>query len=374
MQNRIVITKYNDKLLVLFIKEDKLIKVSVTNLLEYSDVVYLGRVQTVKTNISSCFVKYSNNVGYLPSKNLKAETVLPVMVKKETTSNKENELTDIVSLCGIYTLVSNGVKGISFSSRMSKFDKEKISTEGFENLIVRINAKNIDSNSVLNEYNYLKEKLDTINNISDKRTENSILYNGMPKIINTIFSEDYSEYGEILTDEQEVFDTINTFFEEYKTHGIEIAIPLRLYDDSLPLNVLISLSSKMDKATNKTVHLKSDANIVFDYTEAMTVIDVNSGTTRFKGDKAEVIHKINLEAAKEISEQLKLRNISGIIIVDFINEYKKENKEDLLKSLKEYLKDDDCHAKCHGMTKLGLVEVTRNRRNKSLREQFYGNS
>lgn len=371
MQNRIVITKYNDKLLVLFIKEDKLIKVSVTNLLEYSDVVYLGRVQTVKTNISSCFVKYNNSVGYLPSKNLKAETVLPVMVKKETTSNKENELTDIVSLCGIYTLVSNGVKGISFSSRMSKFDKEKISTEGFKNLIVRINAKNIDSNSVLNEYNYLKEKLDTINNISDKRTENSILYNGMPKIINTIFSEDYSEYGEILTDEQEVFDTINTFFEEYKSHGIEIAIPLRLYDDSLPLNVLISLSSKMDKATNKTVHLKSDANIVFDYTEAMTVIDVNSGTTRFKGDKAEVIHKINLEAAKEISEQLKLRNISGIIIVDFINEYKKENKEDLLKSLKEYLKDDDCHAKCHGMTKLGLVEITRNRRNKSLREQLW---
>ena len=372
MTNKIVFTKYNEKYIVAFIKNDTPIKIRCIDSLDSNvDEVYLARVTSVKNNISSSFVKYAGNIGYIGNCNRKPETVFPVMLKKETAGTKENEVTDIISLKGLYVIVSNGIKGLKYSSKINSSTKEKLSSLDINNALLRTNAINADLKSIQNEFKYLSSILDRINSIKDKRTENTILYEGLSKFLYYIFSEDLSEYDEVVTDVLEIYNLIDSYFSKYKNIGVNIPIHLRLYDDSLPLKALISLSTKMDRATERKVYLKSDAYIVIDYTEALTVIDVNSGNTTHKGNKADVIHSINLEACDEIALQLKLRNLSGIIIVDFINEKNAENNEQLLSYLKKLLKTDDCHARVHSMTKLNLVEITRDRTEKTLREQLW---
>lgn len=373
MQNRIVITKYNNQYIALFIKNGIAIKIRCfESIKEFYGQVYFGRIKTVKNNISASFVNYNGDVGYIPSDKRKPETVFPVMVKKLTAKNKENELTDKITITGLYTVVGDNINDVNFSKKLSKEFRDSFNKGNFTNVIIRNNAQNTDYNSVQNEYKFLLDIYNHIQFIKDKRTDNSILYNGIPKIINTIFSENISEYDEIITDEEDAFEILNSFIELYKANSISININLKKYhDDLVPLNALISLAAIMERATSKKVYLKSDAYLVFDYTEAMNVIDVNSGTTRFKGDKSDVIHKINLEAAKEIALQLKLRNLAGITIVDFINNKSESFNNELIMFLKNELQNDDCHAKCHGMTNLGLVEITRERIEKPLREQLW---
>lgn len=373
MDNRIVITKYDEKIIIVFIKKGKAIKIrALDNVRQYSQTVCLGRVESVKNNIDSCFVKYGNNTGFLKGSKYKPESVIPVMLKKETDFNKKDEVTDSVIVSGVYVVVSDSFKGISYSSRITKEERNTIQTDEMNNVIIRKNAVSADTESVINEYKHLSNVLDNINSIKDKRTDNSVLYNGIPSIIESIFSENVTEYDEVLTDIDEVYDLLVDFITKYNSIGINLNLNVSKYmDDMVSLSTLISLSSKIDDAINRKVYLKSDAYLTIDKTEALTVIDVNSGNTVFKGDKASVIHSINIEAANEVAVQLKLRNISGIIIVDFINEYNNAFNEELVKTLKEALKDDDCNAKCHGITKLGLVEISRKRKYKSLKEQLW---
>lgn len=373
MNNRIVITKYNEKYIIVFIKNDIAIKIrAIDSYNDYSQLVYLGRVNSVKKNIDSCFVKYGNKTGFLKGSNKKNESVFPIMLKKETEGNKEDEVTDRITLAGFYVVVSDSIKGISYSNKISAVEKDSINIDSIDNVIIRHNAVNTDKESIINEYKLLTENLLEISNVKDKRTDNSILYKGVPTIIDIISSENLAEFDEVITDDVSVYKLINDYLQIYKEKGIKVNINLKIYDDdTVSLFALMSLSSKIDRAINRKVYLKSDAYITIDKTEALTVIDVNSGTTTFKGDKSSVIHNINIEAAKEVALQLKLRNISGIIIVDFINEYNKQNRDELIKTLNEALKYDDCSAKCHGMTKLGLVEISRKRKQKALKDQLW---
>ena len=128
--------------------------------------------------------------------------------------------------------------------------------------------------------------------------------------------------------------------------------------------------AKVEKALREQIWLKSGASIVLQHTEALTVIDVNSGKNIIKKEMRENLLRINLEAAKEIAYQLRLRNISGIIIIDFINLLAKEDEAVLLKEFRTYLKDDPVKTDLIDMTKLGLVEVTRKKIRKSLRDSL----
>lgn len=371
MKKRVVITEYQKKVLVLFLHDDKCIKIrAVDSIHDTSDSVFLGRVDKVLKNIDASFVRCNKTSMYLKGTKYKPETVIPVMLKKETDVNKKDAITDEISLSGLFVIVNKCIDGIKFSSRIR--DKSKICTDNLNNVIIRQNAVYANTESIYNEYKYLSKILDNIYKNKDKRTDNSILYLGLPELLNILFTEDICNYDEILTDSDEVFELINGFCNNYKYNNIDVNIRLKKYEDKMvPLAALISLSSKLERATNRIVHLKSDAYITIDKTEALTVIDVNSGNTTFKGDRATVIHSINIEAAKEVVLQLKLRNISGIIIVDFINEQKSEYNDELIKTIKEELKTDDQGAKCYGLTKLGLVEISRKRISKTLKEQLW---
>lgn len=171
---------------------------------------------------------------------------------------------------------------------------------------------------------------------------------------------------EIVTDQQALREPLETYCKE---HGIHANI--RLYqDDMLSLSVLYSVESRLETALASRVWLKSGGYLVIEPTEAMTVIDVNTGKYEAGKDPQETYLKINLEAAEEIAIQLRLRNLSGIIVVDFINMRSAASNKELLNHLKELVVKDKVLTNVVDMTPLGLVEITRKKINKPLREQF----
>ena len=147
-------------------------------------------------------------------------------------------------------------------------------------------------------------------------------------------------------------------------------IPLRLYEDSYPLRALYHLETELDHATSKNVWLKSGGYLVIEPTEAMTVIDVNTGKNVDKKSPEDTYFKTNMEAAVEIAAQLRLRNISGIIIVDFIDMADEEHNTELLNSFKRILSSDPVKTTLIDMTSLGLVEITRKKIKRPLMEQL----
>ncbi len=183
------------------------------------------------------------------------------------------------------------------------------------------------------------------------------------------------EYGEIVTDQEDIYRELTTLFPENKTDKNSNSasdIPnIRLYQDKLlSLTAVYGLNSKMDTALERRIWLKSGGYLVIEPTEALTVIDVNTGKYEAKKDAEESYYKINLEAAEEIAIQLRLRNLSGIIVTDFINMRSKQNKQALLEHLKTLVCKDSITTVVVDMTPLGLVEITRKKINKPLAEYF----
>ena len=209
------------------------------------------------------------------------------------------------------------------------------------------------------------ENLDTLLQTAAHRTCFTCLQSPKPewqRILDTLVSEE--EYAEIITDDKELF-------EEMLKQKEAIFKNIRLYEDKqFTLAKLYSVESKMDTALNARIWLKSGAYLVIEQTEALTVIDVNSGKYDAKKASDEMFYQINREAAVEIALQLRLRNLSGIIIVDFINMKSKELQRELLEALRELVKYDKQLTKVIDMTPIGLVEITRKKGNKTLEEQF----
>ena len=172
----------------------------------------------------------------------------------------------------------------------------------------------------------------------------------------------------IITDDPQIYNSLEHYLKENDLQNLS---KLRLYqDDLLPLYKLCRLEREIDLATSRQVWLKSGGYLVIDPTEALTVIDVNTGKYSGKKLRRETLKTINLEAAKEAARQIRLRNLSGIILIDFINMENKEDQKELLAFLESRLFADPVKTRLIDMTKLELVEITRKKVHKTLKEQI----
>lgn len=172
------------------------------------------------------------------------------------------------------------------------------------------------------------------------------------------------ETEEILTDLPDIYQKLQ------EAAGDGFQVPVRFYTDSYPLSALYRLDAALDRALGRTVWLRSGGYLVIEPTEAMTVIDVNTGKNTDKKTASETYLKTNLEAAEEIAVQLRLRNLSGIIVVDFIDMKEKAQNEELMRRLRQCLAADPVKTVLVDMTPLGLVEITRKKTLRPLHEQF----
>lgn len=245
-------------------------------------------------------------------------------------------------LKAFFTITAEFIRLLYYARYRSCFSCLREAPAGFETIIQDFAAGN--SNKLPNETDIPKE-MDVL-----KEADIAFLHNEK----------------EIVTDQEALYGQIKEYCGK---HNIEVK--LRLYQDKLlSLAKLYSIENKLSTALDSRVWLKSGGYLVIEPTEALTVIDVNSGKYETDKDARETYLKINLEAAKETALQLRLRNLSGIIIVDFINMQFGEDRKALLNCLKQLTAQDRIQTKVIDMTPLGLVEITRKKINKPLREQY----
>ena len=221
--------------------------------------------------------------------------------------------------------------------------------------IIRTQAEHAEDAAITREIEGQARLLYSIMKKSEYATQYTCLYHTEVEYIKDIRRMHALQDVEIVTDIPEVTE----------------AIPkIPLYTDEYTLTLRYSLASLLEKTLSKRAYLKSGAYLVIEPTEAMTVIDVNSGKS-IKGKNAEEqFLKINIEAAKEIARQLRLRNISGIVMIDFINMKEESHNHELMKNLAEYVRTDPVRTTVVDMTKLGLVELTRQKGKRALHEVF----
>ena len=390
MENSIVVVRKDDRIMTALFKEKELVTIGLENTGNKERVgdIFVGKVQNIVKNIKGAFVEIANKrICYLPLEeketpvfcdakkhSIRVGDELLVQISKETRGNKAPLATVGITLTGRFLILARGRENIGVSSkiqddRLRESLKETVAPflgEGY-GFIVRTNAASAEPGDLEREAHALKEQYEKLLNEKIHNTCFSKVYSAPAEFIMEVRNGYSFEVGKILTDDKEIYEGIK----EYLDLGPEAdRKKLSFYDDeNISLSVLYGLESKLQKALQDKVWLDSGAYLVIQPTEALVSIDVNTGKAiAGKNDTEETFFKVNCEAAIEIAAQLRLRNLSGIIIVDFIDMKKEEHKKQLLSLLKDELSKDHITTKLIDMTPLGLVEITRKRIRRSIYE------
>jgi len=350
--------------------------------------IYVGKVHRILKNINAAFVETAPGVFcYLPldsmknpvyvkktpAKKIAAQDELLVQVQKEAVKTKVPMVSTNLNLTGRYAVLTTENTTVGISSKLDKQTRAHY-RELLENretteygIIVRTNAKNASDEVVLSEIDFLTEQMRQIISHAPNRTCFSCVHRTVPKYLAFLKNAHPETLDEIVTDLPQIFDEVRSYCGQYRDLK---NIPLRLYDDPMfSLANLYNLNKQMERATQKNIWLKSGGFLVIEPTEAMTVIDVNTGKSVSGKAPQKHFRQINLEVSKEIARQLRLRNISGIIIIDYIDLESKDDQQELLDFLKKQVRPDPVPVRVHDITRLNLVEVTRKKVEKSLLEQ-----
>lgn len=350
--------------------------------------IYVGKVQNIVKNIHAAFIEIADGIMCYYSLDDKAEPVFTnpkkdsvmkigdeviVQVSKEGMKTKLPSVSSNLNFTGRYLVLTSQRKELGFSGKLNKEEKKRIREflegEMPENagIIVRTNARNAKKEEILEELKNLQTRYETLLKKGHSRVCFSLLEEHMPDYLQTLQNVYAQTLDEIVTDDPEVFQAVQNYLNCYG----EYEIPLRFYEDKLlPLSKLYSLESVLERSLQERVWLKSGGFLVIQPTEAFVCIDVNTGKFSGKKEIQETFRKINLEAAMEIAWQLRLRNLSGIILIDFINMENQEDKKELLHTLQAYLNQDPIKGTVVDITPLNIVEVTRKKVRKPLLEEW----
>ena len=344
--------------------------------------IYVGRVSNVVPGIQGAFVSISNHQKvFLPFRECYAgESAIPlrqgdellVQITASAIKTKLPEASTKLHLAGKYCVCHLNGHGISFSKKISPSKESELKAaitnadmpgrKGY-GFIIRTNAGLLsDTEPLLDEMRQFIDIFEQISQTGKYRTIYSCLYRGEAECIKAVKNIPTDQYSEIVTD-------ISSCYERLK----DCKAAVRLYqDESLPLAKLYSLETHLKQALSKKVWLPGGGYLIIELTEAMTVIDVNSGKgSNQKGmAQGQLYLKTNREAAFEIARQLRLRNLSGMIMVDFINMGSAEEEQNLLVYLKECLEKDPVKTRLVDMTALGIVEITRKKESRPLADSF----
>ncbi len=402
---KIVITnirlKEHDLLLCGLMEDDRLIEAHLDRLPSDGDPsassvnehilgnIYIGKVQRVVTNLNAAFVEIAPNIPcYLSLKNVNDPVFLKstspgrivqgdeilVQIRRDASRGKAPTLSTNLNFSGRYAVLTTQNQYLSVSAKLDQTAKDhyrKLLANALPEgcgLIVRTNAQYVEDEDILSEINELKQQMDHVVQYAANHTCFSCLYRP-PAMYLTCLQGVYAEgLDEIVTDVPSVYEELLRYREKYRDLA---AIPLKLYEDEcFSLVSLYNLNREMMRATAREVRLKSGGFLVIDPTEAMTVIDVNTGKSASHKEREEHFYQVNREASREIGRQLRLRNLSGIIVIDYIDLHSEEKKEALLRDLAAVVKADPVPVIVHDITALNLVEVTRKKVEKSLSEQI----
>ncbi len=394
---KIVVSQLNNRLLLTQFDEKRPVLMETAPVPGQDGIlghIYLARVKNAVPQMDGAFLSVSaEETVYLPmEKNnmplcanrelsegemLRQGDEIVIQIRSEALKTKQPSATTKLTLTGQYCVCGYFGHGIRFSKKISRSVQDRlgqsiksVNVEGRKQyqFTIRTNAETLDDDltPLFNEMRSFIRVFDTIRETYRHRTCYSCFYQPEPEIVRLIKNIPLNSYDEIVTDKTNVYELLTKIF-----HGKNI----RLYQDPLlSLSKLYSIETHLREALGRKVWLPCGGYLIIEPTEAMIVIDVNSGKTEGKGKKSsDFILKVNLEAAKEVARQLRIRNYSGMIMVDFINMESEEDRKKLLDSLDAWLSEDKIRTRLVDMTALGIVEITRQKISKPLSDYFAKN-
>ena len=344
--------------------------------------IYTGQVENIASNIQAAFVQIEPgkrcyyplaeaqravfSAGRKGNGPLRPGDELLVQVSRDAMKGKLPALTSNLNFTGRYLVLTTGDKKFGLSSKLAQEDRHRLSgwlKEEVERpdkefgIIVRTNAADASKEEILKELEWLKGRYHKAVVQGRNRTCFSLVLETEPFYVAAVRDAYGRDLDEIITDVPEIREMILGYLEEISP---ELKEKLRFYQDKLlPLYKLYRVETALDAIQKEKVWLNSGGFLVIQQTEAFVSIDVNSGKYTGKKKMEETFRKINLEAAAEISRQLRLRNLSGIILIDFINMENPDHRDELFHVLQKLLRKDPIKSRAIDITPLHILEMTR---------------
>lgn len=413
---KIIFTRYQERMCALYLQNNRLLSAQIlSDIPNRIGAIYIGKVKNVTQNINACFLEITDGENcFLSLKDAASPVILNrkydgrilegdeilVQICREVQKGKLASVTADISLADERVAISLGNPHVGYSGKLKSAEKDHIkdcltsagyisggyfvqpmqksvfTSDTFSSgcavyesagMVVRTGAKDCDCETLIHS---IEEQFASLFNVIETAKHRTCFtcVKQAPEDFKAVLNQlAYpSEYTEILTDDATFYDKLSGYCAEHFPDK-----QLRLYEDAtLSLSSLYSLEQKIETALHTRVWLKSGAYLVIEPTEALTVIDVNTGKYEAKKASWETYERINREAAEEIALQLRLRNLSGIILIDFINMETSKRGDALVTYLRRLVNRDRVKTHVVDITPLGLVEITRKKINKPLSEQF----
>ncbi len=358
--------------------------------------IYKGIVTRVEPSLEAAFVDYgAERHGFLPFKEINRSYLDPdlignhdrpnvkealkegqqiiVQVDKEARGNKGAALTTFISLAGRYlVLMPNNPRAGGVSRRIEGEERQEI-REALRDLdipqgmgvIVRTAGVGRSVEEMQWDLNYLKQIWDAIQHAADHNKAPSLIYQESNIIIRALRDYLRSDIGEIIVDHEDIFLRAQEFMRQVMPHNLN---KLKLFQEHTPLFTRFQIESQIETAYQREVSLPSGGSIVVDYAEALVSIDINSARATKGADIEETALNTNLEAAEEIARQMRLRDLGGLIVIDFIDMSANRHQREVENRLRELVKIDRARIQLGRISRFGLLELSRQRLRASLDE------
>jgi ribonuclease E len=358
--------------------------------------IYKGYITRVEPSLEAAFVDYgAERHGFLPLKeiarsyfteeankpgarvNIKDALTegreVVVQIDKEERGNKGAALTTFVSLAGRYlVLMPNNPRAGGVSRRIEGNDRSELRDAMSQlaipentGLIVRTAGVGKSVEELQWDLNYLNQLWAAIEQSAAERKAPYLIYQESDVIIRSIRDHLRTDIGEIVVDDRKMYEKAEAFIRQVMPHNLR---KLRLYEDEVPLFTRYQIESQIESAFQRSVQLPSGGSIVIDHTEALTSIDINSARATKGADIEETALNTNLEAADEIARQLRLRDLGGLFVVDFIDMTPARNQREVENRLRDAMKEDRARVQLGRISRFGLMEMSRQRLRPSLGE------
>ncbi|WP_196368749.1 Rne/Rng family ribonuclease [Neisseria meningitidis] len=358
--------------------------------------IYKGIITRIEPSLEACFVDYgTDRHGFLPFKEvsrsyfrdyeggrariqdvLKEGMEVIVQVEKDERGNKGAALTTFISLAGRYlVLMPNNPRGGGVSRRIEGEERQELKAAMAEldipngmSIIARTAGIGRSAEELEWDLNYLKQLWQAIEEAGKAHHDPYLLFMESSLLIRAIRDYFRPDIGEILVDNQEVHDQVAEFMSYVMPGNVG---RLKLYQDHTPLFSRFQIEHQIESAFSRSVSLPSGGAIVIDHTEALVSIDVNSARATRGSDIEDTAFKTNMEAAEEVARQMRLRDLGGLVVIDFIDMENPKHQRDVENVLRDALKKDRARVQMGKLSRFGLLELSRQRLKPALGESSH---
>ncbi|HGI8297599.1 TPA: Rne/Rng family ribonuclease [Neisseria meningitidis] len=358
--------------------------------------IYKGIITRIEPSLEACFVDYgTDRHGFLSFKEvsrsyfqdyeggrariqdvLKEGMEVIVQVEKDERGNKGAALTTFISLAGRYlVLMPNNPRGGGVSRRIEGEERQELKAAMAQldipngmSIIARTAGIGRSAEELEWDLNYLKQLWQAIEEAGKAHHDPYLLFMESSLLIRAIRDYFRPDIGEILVDNQEVYDQVAEFMSYVMPGNIG---RLKLYEDHTPLFSRFQIEHQIESAFSRSVSLPSGGAIVIDHTEALVSIDVNSARATRGADIEDTAFKTNMEAAEEVARQMRLRDLGGLVVIDFIDMENPKHQRDVENVLRDALKKDRARVQMGKLSRFGLLELSRQRLKPALGESSH---